>query len=271
MRPPIWAVLLCAISTGCGTPAPPPTTTAPLWNAFAHNDYAHQRPLLDALDHGFGGVEADVFLVDGELLVAHAKEELRPDRTLQSLYLDPLKKRIAENAGQVYRGRPGFTLMIDVKTDAKPTYTALRKALEPYRAMLTTWKDDRTAPGPVTIVLSGNRARQTITAEPERLLAIDGRLEDLEAPSPAPPTLIPWISAPWPRTFQWTGEGPIPEPEKEKLRALVQKSHAQGRQIRFWATPERLQVWRELREAGVDLINTDDLAGLSRFLTSPGN
>ena len=41
---------------------------APLARAHAHNDYLHERPLLDALDHGFTSVEADIFLVDGKLL-----------------------------------------------------------------------------------------------------------------------------------------------------------------------------------------------------------
>ena len=37
--------------------------------AHAHNDYLHKRPLLDALAQGFCSVEADIFLVDGALLV----------------------------------------------------------------------------------------------------------------------------------------------------------------------------------------------------------
>jgi len=41
-----------------------------LRGAHAHNDYQHERPLLDALAHGFQSVEADVFLVEGKLLVA---------------------------------------------------------------------------------------------------------------------------------------------------------------------------------------------------------
>jgi hypothetical protein len=62
--------------------------------AHAHNDYKHARPLLDALAHGFASVEADVFLVDGELLVGHDPSELRSGRTLTSLYLEPLRNRI---------------------------------------------------------------------------------------------------------------------------------------------------------------------------------
>jgi hypothetical protein len=51
--------------------APPVAPIVPLANAHAHNDYEHKRPLFDALDNGFTSVEADVFLVDGKLLVGH--------------------------------------------------------------------------------------------------------------------------------------------------------------------------------------------------------
>src|SRR5688500_17684262 len=43
----------------------------PLERAHAHNDYEHERPLYDALDHGFKSVEADIWLIDGELVVSH--------------------------------------------------------------------------------------------------------------------------------------------------------------------------------------------------------
>src|SRR6478609_9716902 len=61
----------------------------PLWRAHAHNDYEHPRPLLDALDHRFGSVEADIHLVGDQLLIGHDASELDPSRTLESLYLDP--------------------------------------------------------------------------------------------------------------------------------------------------------------------------------------
>src|ERR1041385_3971816 len=80
--------------------APP----APLLHAHAHNDYEHKRPLLDALDHGFCSVEADIFLVDGKLLVAHELGKTKPERTLQALYLDPLRELVKANGGRV-KGR----------------------------------------------------------------------------------------------------------------------------------------------------------------------
>jgi hypothetical protein len=255
MRVLFLGVLLAGVC-GCGV--------RPLPGAFAHNDYAHARPLLDALDHGFGGVEADVFLVGGELLVGHEEKELSEGRTLRSLYLEPLAQRVRRNGGWIY-GRGGwFWLMIDVKSEAGATYAAVREALWPYRGMLTRWRDGREEAGAVTVVLSGNRARKVIEGERERVVAIDGRLEDLEGNAPA--SLVPWISANWEKTFTWRGEGEMPALEREKLRGIVAKAHEQGRLVRFWATPERPEVWRELRAAGVDLINTDDLAGLAEFL-----
>ena len=75
----------------------------PLPNAHAHNDYEHKRPLFDALAHGFGSVEADVFLVRGQMLVGHTAIDLRPERTLEKLYLEPLRQRIKANGGRVYK------------------------------------------------------------------------------------------------------------------------------------------------------------------------
>ena len=99
------------------------TQVRPLPQAHAHNDYEHERPLLDALDHGFTSVEADIYLVDGQLLVGHDPEDLTPERTLQSLYLEPLRKRVLANGGNVYpsgkrSGKPTeFQLLIDIKTN----------------------------------------------------------------------------------------------------------------------------------------------------------
>ena len=53
----------------------------------SHNDYVHSRPLVEALEQGFDSVEADVFLVKNDLLVGHYPWEIKPGRTLESLYL----------------------------------------------------------------------------------------------------------------------------------------------------------------------------------------
>ena len=243
----------------------------PLPRAHAHNDYEHERPLLDALDHGFGSVEADVWLVNGALLVAHDLKDAKPERTLQKLYLDPLRERVRVNGGRVYRGGPSLMLLIDVKSDATNTWRALTNVLAGYAPMLTRFTTNRIETNAVTAIISGNRARPLLEAEPVRLAALDGRLPDLEGGAPV--SLIPLVSDTAAKLSTWKGraeDGPFPEEDRKKLRDWVAKAHAQGRKIRFWGTPDTLPVWREFESAGVDLLNADDLAGLEEFLRKAG-
>lgn len=243
----------------------------PLWRAHAHNDYEHTRPLHDALDHRFGSVEADIHLVAGALLVAHDLVDARPERTLESLYLGPLADRVRANSGSVYRGRPGsLQLLVDLKTEGAATYRALDRALRRHPRLFTSYDHGRVRPGPVTVVVSGDRAARPVMEDQQRRLAFyDGRLADLTAAAPA--SLVPLISDNWTLNFGWNGAGPFPAEQRDKLHAIVSSAHARGQRVRFWATPdtagpERDAVWRELLAAGVDHLNTDDLAGLEAFL-----
>jgi hypothetical protein len=236
----------------------------PLRHAHAHNDYEHKRPLLDALDHGFCSVEADVFLTEKGLLVGHTRLDLRPERTLEKLYLDPLRQRVRANGGKVYPGGPTVYLLIDVKTEANPTYAALDKLLARYDGILSVTRNGTFEAKAVTVVISGNRAKEAIAAQEVRRAGIDGRPADLDSTVPA--HLMPWVSASWSSVFRWRGEGAMPAQERARLREFVGKAHRHGRLVRFWATPESPAVWKELRAAGVDLLNTDKLAELQRFL-----
>ena len=242
------------------------TAVVPLAKAHAHNDYHHKRPLLDALDHGFCSVEADIFLVGNELQVAHSRSELKPERTLQSLYLEPLRQRVEQNDGRVYPNGPSFTLMIDIKSEAAATYKTLHKLLSQYRAILTRVESGRRVAGAIDIVVSGNRATAVIAADDPRYVGIDGRLSDLNSDQPA--DLLPLISDNWGNHFRWRGVGEIPAAEKKKLRDVVKQAHNAGRRVRFWATPETPALWSELYDAGVDAINTDRLDELQDFLSA---
>ena len=255
----ILFVLIASVGRGAE-----PSVVQPLANAHAHNDYMHERPLLDALDHGFTSVEADIFLVDGKLLVAHEKRQLNPQRTLETLYLDPLRQRVRANGGSVYAGGGPFTLLIDIKSDGKSTYEALAEVLAQYEDVFSVVRDGKLEAKAVTAVISGNRPLELMAAEKVRFAGVDGRLSDLDSDAPA--AYMPLVSDNWATNFKWRGRGPISDAEREKLSGAVAKAHARGRRIRFWATPETVDAWRVLAEAGVDMINTDNLAGLEKFL-----
>ena len=250
--------------------APRGSAVRPLDRAHAHNDYEHAHPLHDALAHGFTSVEADVWLVDGELLVAHDREDVDPGRTLESLYLRPLADRVRSEGGAVYRGWDGsLQLLVDVKSEAVPTYRAVSRELREYPRLMTSFVEDRVHQRPVTAVISGNRDLPLMQSQRVRHAGYDGRLSDLGGGLSA--AEMPLVSDNWSRHFTWQGVGPFPDAERAKLHDLVDRAHEAGYRVRFWATPDvaspaRDAVWRELLAADVDHINTDDLAGLQAFL-----
>ncbi len=241
----------------------------PLVQAHSHNDYEHERPLLDALQHGFCSVEADVWLVDGQLLVAHDRDKVQPGRTLESLYLKPLRECVVANDGRVYREGPQFTLLIDFKSDADPTYDALKDVLAKHENILTRFENGAIQTNAITVIVSGNRPFEKMKSETVRLAAIDGRVGDLEKLPPG--DLMPLISDNWGSLFQWRGEGELPAAELEKLAKLVSQVHEAGRRVRFWGSPDMKSLWEVQRKVGVDLINTDKLSELSAFLQLPAS
>lgn len=244
----------------------------PLARAHAHNDYLHPRPLFDALSHGFCSVEADIILGEGNtLLVGHTRQELKPDRTLEKLYLEPLRQSSRAHGGTVYpqKKQPPFYLLIDIKTDAATTYPALHQVLTNYADILTEVRDGQVYPRAVTVVLSGSRpSLKTLAAQSPRYAGYDGRLSDLNSDVPA--HLMPMISDNWALKLGWGGTKPMSAPERAKLKQIVQQAHSHHRLVRFWATPELESVWKVLQEENVDVINTDKLNELKHFLRSNG-
>ena len=50
---------------------------------FAHNDYVHSIPFLSSYYKQVGFIEADIFLQGNDLMVAHTKEEIKPEKNLE--------------------------------------------------------------------------------------------------------------------------------------------------------------------------------------------
>lgn len=236
---------------------------APLENAHAHNDYEHARPFFDALEHGFTSFEADVHLIDGELYVYHDHpESLDKSRTLKNLYLDPLKKQIQQNDGNVYRNyeKPVY-LLVDIKTEARPTLLELQDQIQDYASIVA---HENNLKGAIKVIISGNRDFDLLIYDKKGLLLLDGRPADLE--KNYDPHKMPLISENYNKVVSWDGQGKIGDKDYKILEELAQKVHRQGKLLRLWATPENEKVWEILLKAGVDLLNTDDLARLQNFL-----
>ena len=275
MLRPLSALVCLLLLGACSSSEPAGSSEIPggadaamLQHAHAHNDYLHERPLLDALEQGFGSVEADLFrTLAGDLAVAHSLVEIRPSRTLRALYLDPLADYAAAHGGAIHAsGR--LQLLVDLKTAGPATWQVLEQQLAEYGDLFTRHDGGSVHLGAVDVVVSGNRPRAEMEAAVTRRSSYDGRLTDLDDTAPA--SFMPLISANWATEFGWDGNGEFPEAQRLKLEDAVQRTHAAGRRLRLWGTPDapgaaRDRLWCTLLASGVDWLNTDDLDGMRAF------
>jgi glycerophosphoryl diester phosphodiesterase len=238
--------------------------------SHAHNDYDRTRPLTHALALGFASIEVDVALTNGVLYVTHDSMDIPTERTFREMYVEPLKGIVEARGGSLYPPpSPPLQLLVDVKSDADEAYRALDALLSEYPRLFTHWNGTTMIPGPVIVVLSGNRASALLVADPERRMALDGRIwEDREGISPE---VMPLVSINWDDTVGPRGQSRLAE-RLAIAGTFARAVHAEGRRVRFWGTPDRDRRWAELLEQRVDFIGTDDVERLARFLrrTTPG-
>ncbi|GAA4443960.1 hypothetical protein GCM10023091_33430 [Ravibacter arvi] len=231
--------------------------------AHSHNEYLQQQPFRSAYNHGFGSVEADLFYRNDSLFVAHEKREISPDRTFESLYLDPIIRICRENNGNIAADSSRrLQLLIDMKTPYGETLALLVRKLAPYREFLSP-------AGKVKIVVSGNTPPPSAFGQYPDYIFFDGRPE-IDYPAPALARLG-LISQTFRKYSNWDGDGQIPAEDLAKLQKIVGEAHKKGKPFRFWASPDNKNTWKTLLMIGADFLNTDKIEELSAFLAAPGN
>jgi alkaline phosphatase len=224
-------------------------------NAHSHNDYLNDRPFTRAYEAGFGSIEADIFPVNDTLYVAHSKKEIQAQRTLKSLYLDSLLHDLTTNSSRHVK------LLIDIKENYDLSLQLLEKRLEPFKSFL--YSNENTS-RPLLILVSGNRPPPAEYKKYPGYIFFD---DDLKLHHDA---------AEWERVGQvslcfedfssWKGEGPLHPKDKRILKHLIDSVHLAGKPIRFWAAPDNTTSWKMQMKLGADLIGTDKLNELARFL-----
>ena len=270
--PTLLTLFFCG-ATGAWAQSEPGTAVAipnePILSGHSHNDYLQQTPLWDALSLGFISIEVDIYLVEGALLVGHDEEDLDATRTLQALYLDPLREHVRAHNGWVYASEHSLDLLIDIKSDARSTYEELRGVLAQYSEMLTTYSEARVQTRAISVIVSGNRPRRLMMTQAVRIASYDGRLEDLGARVPA--NFISLISVDWEDHFSWRGLGSLSERDSRRLAQTIEEAHREGYRLRFWNIPSPdgrpiEEVWSQLLDAGVDLLSVDDVKAYRDFM-----
>ncbi|KAK4992285.1 Altered inheritance of mitochondria protein 6 [Elasticomyces elasticus] len=167
----------------------------------SHNDYWRRVPLFEAVHWGCTGVEADVWLFDEELYVGHNTAALTRNRTLRSLYINPLVDLLDKQNPQtafsntsrhgVFDEDPEQTLvlLIDFKTDGHELWPYVEEQLEPLRSKgyLTYFDGSTVTPGPITVVGTGNAPFDLVIANSTyRDVFFDAPLDQLQKGSQNP-------------------------------------------------------------------------------------
>lgn len=260
-------------------------------------------PLYDAISAGCIGVEADIWLFDNDdnLYVGHDKASLTHNRTLKSLYIDPLLDILegqnpttqfvdgSESMNGVFDTVPEQTLilLIDFKTHGETLWPHLVSALQPLRERnhLTYANGTKIVSGPITVVGTGNtpfHLLNSTSTNPHQDIFFDAPLIEMGDPSPETSTIEPsnitytynplnsyYASVAFPVSIGGVTNGHLSDNQLSTLRAQVRGAHARGLKARYWDLPFwpiglRNDIWKVLVEEGVDLLNVDDLRAATK-------
>lgn len=253
-------------------------------NCHSHNDYDRSVPLYEALAAGCVSVEADIFLTDdNELLVAHSQKATKKERTLRSLYLDPLTNILTNRNTSATSSEDmdvglfdtntsvSVILLIDFKSDGHETWPVLLEQLQPLRdqGWLTYFNGEKLIRGPLTVVGTGNTPFDLVREnKTNRFVFFDAPLKDVLNPAYTSENSyyasVQMGSAIGQATFGLSDE------QVRTLSRQIQDAAEKGLYSRYWDTPSwpisrRNKVWFALTDHGVGMLNVDDLVSATRW------
>ena len=215
----------------------------------AHNDYQKTEPLTNALRHKVFSIEADIYLSDNRLLVAHDKKELSAAKRLDSLYLKPIIDLFRRHKGTISEDS-SYTpvLMIDIKENGEAAIAQLIKLVSIYRSVF----DRSVNAKAVQLVISGDRGSSSTWTYYPSYIFFDGRPK--ETYDSATLQRVAFISDSY---FNYIN----PQDSNNSLIGQgVKKVHGMGKLFRLWASPDNPESWQLQQELGIDIINTDKVA-----------
>ena len=230
----------------------------------SHNDYNRTAPFWEAYSQHCRSIEADVHWHDGQLLVGHDVEDLKPANTFLRMYVDPIVRTFRANGGKMWAGSPDrLMLMVELKSATEPELTEVIKLLEQF-------PDVFCSPDGVQIAITGNTPAKEHFCDYPAWIGYDGDIR--ETYTWAQLERVALVSNSF-RMFakKWNGKGRMIDPELEAVKAAIEKVHSWGKPIRFWEAPEGTTAYFTFWKMGVDIINTDKPAVASLFFSDWGN
>ncbi len=218
----------------------------------SHNDYRQQIPFYTAYHHYFASIEADIFSVDGQLLVGHDRHELTPDRSFAKLYLEPILNIYDSLGNKAYSNVDGaFVLLLDLKTSYDSTLFQLVELLQDHREVF----DAAAHPNAVRVVISGNSPSPEAFSLFPDFISFDGRPDQLYSASEL--ARVAMISEDYTRFSEWDGLTTPNEHALERVKEFIDHAHRLNKKARLWGAPDTPLAWEVFQRLGMDYINTD--------------
>lgn len=223
-------------------------------DAHSHNDYKNNIPFYRAYEKGFGSIEADVYAVKGQLMVAHEKKEIDPLRSLKILYTDPLTEKLKRDPQRQLR------LLIEIKEDYKAVLPLVIRELKPLEQYISS----PAHPGRLSIVMTGAVPPAAEMVNYPDWISFD--VDHMDGFTALQWKKIGLVSFPFGKYTRWNGKGVLNRAEIAKLKGAIDSVHNSGKKIRLWETPDTKSSWLALIRLGVDVIGTDKVEELGDFL-----
>lgn len=232
----------------------------------SHNDYWRPVPFWTAYSSKLYSYEADIYYVDGQIYVAHDREDIKPENTLEKLYIEPIVSVYKANEGKPWKdAKHGIQLLVDIKDETDPSMQALSEAFGRYPEVF----DRSVNPYGVQIAITGNFPEPEDFDKWPKFMGIDGRLDIDYTPEQFERVVL--ISEYLRDFVKWNGKGTLIPEQEEKLKEVIDRVHKMGRPIRFWSTPECETTYYTFYNLGIDFVNTDQPAVASAFFSNFAN
>lgn len=230
-------------------------------NAHSHNDYQNKIPFWSAYNAGFGSIEADIWAVNGELMVSHDEKGISSERSLDLLYIQPIVKLFKTNGGKARAdNNHSFQLLIELKSSVEPTLSLLVQKLDQYPEVFNQ-KVNKNA---IRVTITGKQPSPSSFVKYPDYIYFDGNLTQPYTASQL--KRIPLFSFNLQGFTKWNSKADIPEDDTIRLRQVIDSVHQLGCKIRFWNAPDNIDAWKALINLKVDYLNTDKITELSEFL-----
>jgi hypothetical protein len=248
-------------------------------------------PLFDALAAGCISVEADIWQGRGpdnapvdDLFVGHNLKSLRADRSLNTLYINPLIYLLEYQNNVTSPGSPvgifdtapnqTLVLLLDFKTGGAETWPLVQKQLQPLRdrGWLSKWNSTyRTrTQAPITVVATGNALLNSVIHLSTQDVFFDAPLEQLDKKNDYTAENSYFASVSMGNAIGKVSFLGLNNGQIAVVKNQTTVAREKGLFSRYWDTPawpisKRNRIWATLVEHGVGLLNVDSLETAARW------